>query len=134
MATRRQRQVAELLHQEISQLIQYRTRDPRLGFVTVTGVEVTPDLRHAKVHVSVLGDDADEAGTLSGLASAAKFFRHELGQTLTLRYIPDLSFKIDKNLDHALRIDNLLDQIEEEREQTEHPSSTENSPEDSNND
>jgi ribosome-binding factor A len=119
MATRRQRQVAELLHQEISRLIQYRTQDPRLGFVTVTGVDVTPDLRQARVHVSVLGDKQDVKETLTGLASAAKFFRHELGQTLTLRYIPELSFKLDKTLDHALHIDNLLDKIDEQRAQTE---------------
>ena len=116
MASRRQRQVAELLHEEISQLLQHGTRDPRLGFVTVTGVDVSPDLRIAWVYVTVLGDDADEATTLEGLASAARYFRHQLGQTLSLRVIPELNFKIDTSLEYGLRIDALLDSIKEQKD------------------
>ncbi|RME99159.1 MAG: 30S ribosome-binding factor RbfA [Chloroflexi bacterium] len=114
MASRRQRQVAELLHEEISQLLQHGTRDPRLGFVTVTGVEVTPDLRSARVFVTVLGDDADAKSTLEGLASAARFFRHQLGQTLSLRYIPELNFRLDTSLEYGNKIDRLLDSIQQE--------------------
>lgn len=114
MASRRQRQVAELLHEEISQLLQHGTRDPRLGFVTVTGVEVTPDLRSARVFVTVLGDDADAKSTLEGLSSASRFFRHQLGQTLSLRYIPELSFKLDTSLEYGLKIEQLLDSIQQE--------------------
>jgi len=115
MATRRQRQIAELLHQEISQLIQYRTQDPRLGFVTVTGVDVSPDLSYAKVYVTVLGDEAAAKSSLQGLESAASFFRHELGQSLSLRYVPSLVFKLDTSLERGLQIDSLLDQIKAER-------------------
>jgi ribosome-binding factor A len=114
MASRRQRQVAELLHQEISQLIQHRTRDPRLGFVTVTGVDVSPDLSLARVHVSVLGDATDTETTLEGLNSAAGYFRRELGQSLSLRFVPKLTFKLDTSLEHSLHIDKLLDSIKEE--------------------
>ena len=117
MPSRRQKQVAELLHQEISQLIQYRTQDPRLGFVTVTGVEVSPDLRNARVYVTVLGDDVDAQSTLEGLASAARYFRHELGQSLSLRYVPNLTFMLDTSLEYGLHIDNLLDSIKEDFEQ-----------------
>jgi len=117
MATRRQKQVAELLHQEISQLIQYRTQDPRLGFVTVTGVEVSPDLRQARVYVSVLGDEVDAQSTLEGLASASGYFRRELGQSLTLRYIPQLSFELDTSLEYGLHIESILDNIKEERQE-----------------
>jgi len=109
--SRRQRKVAELLHQELSQLLQYQTHDPRLGFVTVTGVEVTPDLRSARVYVTVLGDDVEEDNTLAGLANAAGYLRHELGRSLSLRYIPDLTFKLDTSLEYGLHIEKLLNDI-----------------------
>jgi len=121
MSTRRQRKVAELLHEEISQLIQYNTRDPRLGFVTVTGVDVTPDLRLAYVHVTVLGDETDAHATLEGLASAAGYFRHNMKKTLSLRFIPELKFKLDTSLEHGMRIDNLLDTIKNEANQQDTP-------------
>jgi ribosome-binding factor A len=114
MSTRRQRQVAELLHQEISLLLQRQARDPRLGFVTVTDVEVTPDLRLATVYVSVMGGDDEVKQTLAGLKSATGFFRHELGSTLSLRFIPDLSFRLDKSLEQGLHIDQLLDSLHTE--------------------
>ncbi len=117
MASRRQRQVAELLHEEISQLIQRNTRDPRLGFVTVTGVDVSPDLRNAKVYVTVLGDKEDQKSTLEGLASATGFFRYQLRQDLSLRHIPELKFQIDTSLEYGLHIEKLLDSIQEESSQ-----------------
>ena len=111
MNDRRQRQVAELIHQEISLLILRQVRDPRLGSVTVTGVEVTPDLRLAHIYVSVMGGDYEEAQALVGLKSATGFFRHELGSALSLRFIPELSFRLDKSLEQGLRIDQLLDSL-----------------------
>jgi ribosome-binding factor A len=116
MASRRQRQVAELLHEEISRLMQHNTRDPRLGFVTVTGVDVSPDLRNAKVYVTVLGDKEDQKETLAGLASATGFYRYQLKQDLSLRYIPELKFQIDTSLEYGLHIEKLLDSIQEEPE------------------
>lgn len=129
MATRRQKQVAELLHQEISQLIQYRAQDPRLGFVTVTDVEVSPDLRLAKVFVTVLGDDVDTRSTLEGLASASRYFRRELGQSLALRYVPQLSFELDTSLEYGLHIDEILDSIKEEPAQQDEGDRADNLPE-----
>jgi ribosome-binding factor A len=114
VTTRRQRQVAELLHEEISLLIQRRARDPRLGFVTLTDVEVSPDLRVAHVYVSVLGDPDEVKQTLEALDHATSFFRRELGNTLSLRYIPSLDFRLDDSLQRALRIDQLLDSLEDE--------------------
>lgn len=114
MTTRRQRQVAELLHEEISLLIQRRARDPRLGFVTVTGVEMSPDLRIAHVYVSVLGSEDEVQESLEGLSRAAGFFRRELGASLSLRYLPELIFRPDDTLERALRIDQLLDSLQEE--------------------
>ena len=114
MTTRRQRQVAELLHEEISLLIQRRVRDPRLGFVTVTGVEMSPDLRVAHVYVSVLGDEGDVEQSLASLRHAAGFFRHELGASLSLRYVPELIFRPDDTLERGLRIDQIIDSLHEE--------------------
>lgn len=114
MTTRRQRQVAELLHEEISVLIQRRARDPRLGFVTVTGVEMSPDLRVAHVYVSVLGSGDDVQQSLESLRRAAGFFRRELGASLSLRYLPELNFRPDDSLARGLRIDQLLDSLQEE--------------------
>ncbi len=119
MATRRQRQVAELLHQEISQLIQYRAHDPRLGFVTVTGVEVSSDLTFARIYISVLGDESEVESTFEGLVSASSYFRRELGQSLSLRHVPQLEFELDTSLEYGMRIDNLLDQIKEEENENE---------------
>jgi ribosome-binding factor A len=115
MNTRRQRKVAELLHEEISQLIQYGTQDPRIGFVTVTGVEVTPDLRLARVYVTVLGDKADAKSTLEGLNNAKGYFRRQLGQSISLRYIPELVFKLDTSLEQGMHIEHLLDSLEDTR-------------------
>ena len=116
MASRRQRQVAELLHEEISRLMQHNTRDPRLGFVTVTGVDVSPDLRNAKVYVTVLGEKEDQKETLAGLASATGFYRYQLKKDLSLRYIPELQFQIDSSLEYGLHIEKLLDSLQEEPE------------------
>ena len=85
-----------------------------MGFVTVTGVDVTADLRLADVYVTVLGDEADARETLVGLASAAGYFRHNMMQTLSLRYIPELRFKLDTSLEHGSRIESLLDAIKNE--------------------
>ncbi len=89
-------------------------RDPRLGFVTVTDVEITPDLRLAHIYVSVMGGDEEEKQALAGLKSAAGFFRHELGGALSLRFIPELSFRLDKSLEQGLHIDQLLDSLQSE--------------------
>ena len=125
MPSRRQRKVAELLHKEISQLIQFQTRDPRLEFVTVTDVEVSPDLRQARVYVTTFSDEAKAQDTLAGLVSASGYFRHKLSQSLSLRYIPELTFKLDTSLEHGLHIDELLDSLKEEGETNENSSEAE---------
>ncbi|RPJ59021.1 MAG: 30S ribosome-binding factor RbfA [Dehalococcoidia bacterium] len=116
MPNRRQRRVAELIHEELSELLQRQTRDPRLGFVTITGVDVTPDLREARVYFTILGDEAEVKETLAGLTSASGYFRRQLGHTLSLRYAPELTFKLDTSLEYGLHIDHLLDSIKNEYE------------------
>ena len=114
MTTRRQQQVSELLHEEISQLIQYGTSDPRLGFVTVTGVEVSPDLHTAHVYFTVLGDEQEIQNSLLALENAAGYFRYELSQSLYLRYIPQLVFKLDTSIERGARMEALLDTLKAE--------------------
>lgn len=111
MATRRQRRVSELIHRELSLLLMRDARDPRLGSVTLTGVEVTPDLLMARVHFSVLGGEEEEQEALAGFRHAAGFLRSELAGRVRLRFVPELAFELDRSSAYGQRIDQLLEQI-----------------------
>jgi ribosome-binding factor A len=113
-SSRRPEQVAETLRQVITDGLARRVRDPRVGFVTVTGVLVTPDLSHARIMVSVPGEDADHARALEGLQSAAGFLRSRAARALSTRIVPELHFELDKGLQHAARINQLLEDIRRE--------------------
>ena len=119
MTARRQRQVAELLHKEISLLIQRQARDPRLDSVTVTGVDVTPDLQDARVYVSVLGDRHDVQQAMAGLESAAGFLQRHLANSLSLRVTPTLAFRLDNSFEQGSHIDQLLDTLFDGSQHTE---------------
>ncbi len=112
MASRRQHRVAELIHHEFSNILQFEIRDPRIGFATVTEVEVSPDLKVATIYVSLL--TGDEAESLDGLEHAAPFARRELGRKLKLRYTPELRFQIDSSAAYAQKIDTLLKAVKSE--------------------
>lgn len=101
----------EQLKREISALIRTQVRDPRVGLVTVTNVEVAADLGSARVRVGLTGTDAEQKETLTGLEAAAPFLRHGLGQMLSIRHIPELRFLQDHSLEHALRIEQLLSEV-----------------------
>lgn len=101
----------EQLKREISALIRTQVRDPRVGLVTVTKVEVAGDLGSARVRVGLTGTDAEQKETLTGLEAAAPFLRHSLGQILSIRHIPELRFLQDHSLEHALRIEQLLSEV-----------------------
>ncbi len=110
--SRRLLRINDLLRREISELISRQVRDPRLAsVVTVTGVETSPDLWHARVFVSVLGDQEEKDAVLSGLRSATKFLRHELGTRLDLKRIPELTFLQDDSIERGARILALLDRV-----------------------
>jgi ribosome-binding factor A len=111
MQGKRLDRVNQLIREEISMLLQRELKDPRLGFVTVTQVETSPDLRTAKVFVSVLGDEAKWTASLKALASARGFVRNWLRQHLDLRQIPELDFRADRSMEHAARIQELLRQL-----------------------
>ena len=114
--TRRPDRVAEAIREEVATFLAEGVKDPRVvGLVTVTGVDVTRDLRHAKVFVSILGSDAERAATLDGLGSVAGHLRSRIGRALRLRLAPEIAFKLDQSVAHAARIESLLAQIHDER-------------------
>lgn len=111
MAVRRTARLNEQLKRELSGLIRTDVRDPRVGVVTITGVETTKDLDLAKVHVRTLGSDEERATTLEGLAAAAPFLRTALGKVLRIRRVPALRFQEDRSLEHARRIEQVLSEV-----------------------
>ena len=106
--TRRTRQVGELLKEELTDIIRKEMDDPRLAFWSITRVDVTPDLRSARVYISVLGSDDERASTLAAVRSGAKFIRRHLKPRLHLRQIPELEFRDDRSLEHAAAISQTL--------------------------
>jgi ribosome-binding factor A len=105
--------VNALLQRELGTIISEELRDPRIAFSTVTAVEITDDLRSAKVHVSVLGDDEQIASTMEALEEAKAYLRHELGSRVSLRYVPDLAFVSDRSAERSARISTLLREAKE---------------------
>lgn len=109
--TRRTRQVGELLKEELDDIIRREVKDPRIGFFSITNVEVPPDLRSAQVYISVLGSDDERDGTLAALRSASKFVRHHLKPRLRMRQIPELEFRDDRSMEYAQHISKTLREI-----------------------
>jgi ribosome-binding factor A len=103
--------VDELLKQEIAGFIR-DMKDPRVGFTTVMDVRTSPDLRHARVYVSVLGDEEVKQATVSALQGARGYLRARLGRDVTLKYLPELHFELDRTLEQAARIDALLEELD----------------------
>ena len=113
MSYKRSDRVNSLLQRELGTLISEELRDPRIAFPTVTAVEITPDLRSAKVHVSVLGDEEASAATMKALEDAKPFLRRELGSRTDLRFVPELTFVHDRSAEQAVRISALLREARE---------------------
>ena len=118
MRSSRMRRVDEAMRAVLSDAIATDLKDPRVGFVTVTGVQTSPDLRHARVYVSVLGDEATREASLDGLRSAHGFLQRRLAAELTLKHTPALTFKYDESVDRGMRISQLLDETADEQENT----------------
>jgi len=100
-----------LLLEEISRLVQKGLKDPRVGFITITAVQLTDNLKNAKVFISAMGDKEKAADAVKGLRSAQGYIRRELGKNLYLRYIPELDFRVDELNEKAERIDRLLNEM-----------------------
>lgn len=111
----RPHRVGEQLQKEISALLLKGLKDPRVGFVTITAVSVTPDMHLAKVHYTVYGDDKQRIETQKGLKSAVPYIRRELSRRMRMRYVPDIVFEFDKALEYGNRIDSLLRQLNEDQ-------------------
>jgi len=109
--SRRQQRLADLLKQEISRILQSEIRDPRIGFVTVTNLEISSDLQMATVYVQVLGSEKERKDTLIGLGRAASYIRNDLASRVDLRRVPNLRFLYDEGMDHYERIQKLLGDI-----------------------
>ena len=103
----------ELFKQEISAILQREMKDPRIGFASITDVELSPDLRHAKVFVSILGDAEAKASTMAGLENARGFIRKELGRRIRLRHTPEVLFRLDQSIERGARVQRLLRQVAE---------------------
>jgi ribosome-binding factor A len=115
MSTRRDR-VSHLLKEAVSEIIQRELKDPRLGFITVTDAEISADLRHAKVFVSVMGSVEQRADSLGVLRNAEHFVRQTLGKHWTMKVLPEISFVLDNSVDHGIRILELLEQIKQDEQ------------------
>jgi ribosome-binding factor A len=116
---RRTDRLNEQLRQEITLLVRDEVRDPRVGLATVTAVETSPELDHARVYIRTLGGEEEQEAALAGLRSAAPFVRGQLGKRLRMRRVPELHFQYDRMLDEAARIEQLLREAlpdDEERE------------------
>lgn len=110
----RQEKLGELIAAELSELLRTRVKDPRVGFASITHVEVSGDLRHAKVFVSVMGSPEEREATMQGLKNATGFLRHELATRLVIRFMPEISFKLDKSIEEGSRILELIHKVEQE--------------------
>lgn len=106
--------VAQLFKDELSQIVQQELKDGRLGFITITGVKLTSDLRHAWVYFSVLGDNSNKERAEEGLKSASGYIKKLIGQRIKLRYTPEIEFELDKSLDKIEHIEHILDKIKKE--------------------
>ncbi len=110
----RQEKLGELLAAELSELMRTRVKDPRVGFASITRVEVSGDLRHAKIHVSVMGTPEEQQATMKGLSNAAGYLRHEVASRITLRYMPELTFKLDTSIEKGAHVLELIKQASQE--------------------
>jgi ribosome-binding factor A len=113
MAELRANRVAEQMKKEMGEILTTKIKDPRVGFVTVTDVELTGDLQQATVFISVLGDEKEKQDTLLGLSKAKGFIRSEIGQRIRLRKTPELMFEFDEALERGNRIETILRDLNE---------------------
>ena len=120
MRSYRKERLGERIKELIGELVLNQTKDPRIGLVTITSVQVAPDFTAAKVYFTVMGDDAVRAETRKGLESAKSFLKKTVGRELKLRQVPDLRFEYDDALDRAMRIEEMIEGIrrDEKKEDT----------------
>ncbi|ACM21043.1 ribosome-binding factor A [Geotalea daltonii FRC-32] len=108
---KRSEKVAEAVHELVSELLVKGLKDPRIGFVTITGVKVTDDMHLATIYFTVIGSDEEKKATEQGLNSARGFIRKEMGKSFRMRYVPDIVFKYDASVEYGSRIESILKEI-----------------------
>ena len=107
--------MASLIQAELSELVLRKLKDPRIGFVTLTGVDVTPDLKQARVYYSVLGEEKQKGETQKALEHAAGFLQHGIAEALKLRFTPKLTFQVDHSMKEGEKIEQILHQLNSEK-------------------
>ncbi|MBI5639036.1 MAG: 30S ribosome-binding factor RbfA [Nitrospirae bacterium] len=112
---KRSQRVSDLIREEVADIIMYRLKDPRLGFLTVTGVDMTPDLKSAKVYVSILKEEERDL-TFEILNASKSFIRSALSKRLKMKFIPNIEFRLDTSIEYGFKIDKLLNEIKEKDE------------------
>jgi ribosome-binding factor A len=116
MTNKRAIRVGELLKEEISQIVLREMKDPRIGFVSVTDVEVSGDLRHAKVFISVYGSDKEKEETLEGLQQAQGFVRKLVGERIKIHHTPEIIFRYDDSIENGVHISEIIKDLKESGE------------------
>lgn len=115
MSIQRLNRISEQMKKEISSIIMNEIKDPRVTeMCSVVYVKVTPDLKYAKVYISIFGNDEEKSNSIKGLRSASGFIRKKLGEYMKLRHLPEIHFEIDESIEHGARISQLLGQIKKE--------------------
>jgi len=112
----RSQKVQEALRREISEIVQREIKDPRMGFTTITKVDITKDLKNAYIYYSVLGREKEAKSTRFALQSAEGYIRKLIGERLKMRYVPEIQFRIDDSMENARKVQDILDKIKDERE------------------
>ena len=107
----RAERVGEQMKQEIMDIVNNKVKDPRVGFLTITDVELTNDLSHAKIFLTVLGSDKEVENTFKALEKATGFIKSELGSRMRLRIIPDLTFEYDESIEYGNKIERMLQDL-----------------------
>lgn len=112
MSSRRRQQVADLIRDEVSEILTYEMKDPRLGMVSITRVEMSPDLRYATLLASVYGNEEEQQETIQALSGASGYIRRLLAPRLRIRHIPSIRFRLDHSMEHAEQITRTLNEIQ----------------------
>ncbi len=121
MQYQRKDRVGDLIRREIANIIQYELKDPGIGFVTVTAVEVSTDLKHAKIFYGVLGDENSKRKSAFALKRASGFIQHEIGKRLKLKYTPEIFFQFDGSIEYGAHIEELIQKIHTDEEPEQNP-------------
>lgn len=114
MSNVRANRVAEQMKKDLGEIVNQKLKDPRVGFLTITDVDVTNDLQHAKIYVSVLGDEEEKEQTLAALDNASGFIRTEIGKRVRLRKVPEIQFLFDEAFEYGTKIDAILRDLNQE--------------------